>query len=232
MKKTTMYIVMAVLCPKRLKAKRPKLKAYLPIALLLYANFNAIAQTNFDKTKISSDKKVANSPELTSGAKYWAPLRVGDKLPEAFWQQEHSVYTNGQITKQTLEQYKGKLLILDFWATWCGTCVGKFPITDSLQKENSELKIVLVNSNRKDNAQTLKKFYTENVNAKLHPLPTLVADTILKGMFPHKYVPHYVFIDYRGMVMGFASYHFLNREIIAALLQQHQRLINKRRHEN
>lgn len=171
----------------------------------------------------------AKAQELLSEIK---PLKVGDKLPEAFWQQEHSVYNNGQTTKQTLEQYKGKLLILDFWATWCGTCVGKFPITDSLQKENSELKIVLVNSNRKDNAQTLKKFYTENANAKLHPLPTLVADTILKGMFPHKYVPHYVFIDYRGMVMGFASYHFLNREIVAALLQQHQRLINKHRHEN
>lgn len=159
------------------------------------------------------------------------PLKVGDRLPETFWQQEHTIYANGKTSKQTLAAYKGKLLILDFWATWCGTCVGKFPITDSLQQENSELKIVLINSNKKDNAQTLKKFYAENPNAKAHPLPTLVADTLLKAMFPHKYVPHYVFIDYRGMVMGFASYHFLNREIIASLIQQHQKSTQKLRYE-
>lgn len=178
---------------------------------VLCLNFNAIAQVPLSEIK---------------------PLKVGDKLPEAFWQQEHSIYANGKTTKQTLAAYKGKLLIIDFWATWCGTCVGKFPITDSLRKENSELKILLVNSNKKDNMKTLHQFYESNANAKAHPMPTIVGDTLLKALFPHKYVPHYAFIDYRGMVMGFASYHFLNRGIIASLLQQHQRSSQKNRHEN
>lgn len=31
--------------------------------------------------------------------------------------------------------YKGKFLVLDFWATWCGPCIGSFPHLDALQKK-------------------------------------------------------------------------------------------------
>lgn len=159
------------------------------------------------------------------------PLKVGDKLPETFWQQEHTVYSNGTTTTETLEKYKGKLLILDFWATWCGTCVGKFPITDSVQQENTELKMVLINSNRKDNLQAVQRFYKENPNAKAHPMPTIVGDTLLKALFPHRYVPHYVFIDYRGVVMGLATYHFMDRQVMAGLIKQHLTTLQKRKYE-
>jgi hypothetical protein len=39
-------------------------------------------------------------------------FNVGDKLPDSFWKQEHTVYRNGKTGTETLEQYKGKLLIL------------------------------------------------------------------------------------------------------------------------
>lgn len=201
MKKTTITIVMAMLCPKRLKA-------YLQVTLLLCLFSSALM------------------------AQEIRPLKIGDKLPDTFWQQEHSFYANGQITKQNLSAYKGKLLILDFWATWCGTCVGKFPITDTLQKENSELKILLISSSKKDNTPAVQQFFATNANAKAHPMSTIVGDTLLKTMFPHKVVPHYVFIDHRGMVMGFGSYHFLNRDMIASLVQQHQNATSNQHYEN
>ena len=33
--------------------------------------------------------------------------------------------------------YKGKFLVLDFWATWCGPCIGSFPALSALQKKYS-----------------------------------------------------------------------------------------------
>jgi len=86
----------------------------------------------------------AKAQELKSELK---PLKVGDKLPETFWQQEHTLYDNGQTTKQTLAPYKRKLLILDFWATWCGSCIKKFALSDSLhQAYGEQVKVLLINT--------------------------------------------------------------------------------------
>jgi thiol-disulfide isomerase/thioredoxin len=39
---------------------------------------------------------------------------------------------------QELIYFNGKLMILDFWATWCGACISKFPKLDSLQKKYAD----------------------------------------------------------------------------------------------
>lgn len=40
---------------------------------------------------------------------------------------------NGRET--SLDQYKGKIVMLDFWATWCGPCRMTMPLVETLQKE-------------------------------------------------------------------------------------------------
>ena len=50
--------------------------------------------------------------------------------------------TNGQI--QSLDQYKGKWLIVNYWATWCSTCMKEMPELISLHESNKNNDIVVV----------------------------------------------------------------------------------------
>jgi len=75
--------------------------------------------------------------------------------------------TNGQA--QSLDQYKGKWLIVNYWATWCGTCMKELPELIDFHK-NNDLDAVVVGINfeaieRKD----LKEF----VDSKTIPYAVL-----------------------------------------------------------
>ena len=37
-------------------------------------------------------------------------------------------------TKIDLKDYRGKVVLLDYWATWCGPCIGEFPILKQIYK--------------------------------------------------------------------------------------------------
>jgi thiol-disulfide isomerase/thioredoxin len=43
----------------------------------------------------------------------------------------------------SLDQYKGKIVMLDFWATWCGPCRMTMPIMENLQKEFADTMVLL-----------------------------------------------------------------------------------------
>ena len=52
--------------------------------------------------------------------------------------------TDGQI--QSLDQYKGKWLIVNYWATWCGTCMKELPELIDFH-ENNDVDGVVVGIN-------------------------------------------------------------------------------------
>src|SRR5450432_2351570 len=74
-------------------------------------------------------------------------LLPGDKLPEILL----TNVLNKEEGKLNINEYKGKLLILDFWATNCTGCLKKIPLINSLQNEyNDKVQFILVNTQSKD----------------------------------------------------------------------------------
>ena len=66
--------------------------------------------------------------------------------------------------RESLENMKGKVIVLDFWATWCAPCIMTFPAYQELiekYKTDSDVKFLFVcldkNKNEKEISQFLQK---------------------------------------------------------------------------
>jgi len=89
---------------------------------------------------------------------------------------------NGQI--QSLDQYKGKWVIVNYWATWCGTCIKELPDLISLHENNEAGDVVVVGVNFETiSLKRLKNFVTK------HAIPYTVLRTDPVALTPLGPVP-------------------------------------------
>jgi len=146
-------------------------------------------------------------------------LVIGEKIPE-FNFNHVLLYPSSSIS---LSELKGKLIVLDYWATWCGSCINTFPKLDSLQKEFAKnVQFILIDNKKKtgEGKQTVEKFIKNRLaSLRIIPdIPIVVEDTITQFYFPHQYIPHYVWIDPNGKLLAVTGTEFVTRDVIICLL--------------
>lgn len=68
-----------------------------------------------------------------------------------------------QGNKVFLDQYEGNTVLLVFWASWCGACVGELPALDNLEKDfrNLPFKIIAISEDYQGIERVIK-YFTEH----------------------------------------------------------------------
>ena len=101
----------------------------------------------------------------------------------------------------SLENYKGKVIFLNFWATWCPPCKKEMPDVESIYKEYEENKkdvVILGINSEKENE--VKKFLKD----KGYTFPTLIDENseVMRKYFIQAFPTSFV-IDKEGNVYGY-----------------------------
>jgi thiol-disulfide isomerase/thioredoxin len=110
---------------------------------------------------------------------------------------EDVIFKDARQNDVNLEHFKGKLLILNFWATWCAPCREEMPSLDSLQSNSKldNLKIFPINIGQEDILKS-ESFFNElnikNLDIYFDPPITLAKKFSLRG------VPTTIFFNKEG----------------------------------
>lgn len=123
-------------------------------------------------------------------------LKIGDKCPDFVF----SNIVNSDEVSLKLSDFGDKLVIIDFWATWCGACISSLPKLNELQEKYHD-KLVILTVTKEEREKVLKLIGTL---PDFH-LPVLYEDETLHKYFPHRIIPHVVWIDNNRMVAGITS---------------------------
>lgn len=139
-------------------------------------------------------------------------LQVGQKIPENLY----SDIINYSKNKINLSDLKGKLVILDWWATTCSDCIGAMPKMEALQKEFGDKIFILPITPQKKGM--IDSFWKSNHILSKVNLPSAVDAKEIGKYFPHTVLPHEIWISPSGEVLGITAAEYVNRTEIADVI--------------
>jgi len=97
----------------------------------------------------------------------------------------------------SLETLKGKAVLLDFWASWCGPCIRSMPIVEKLHEDYRAQGLVVLAVDVGENRETVEKF----LKTRTIPYPVIMGDEAgIPGAYGVSAFPTFVMIGPDGKI--------------------------------
>ena len=94
-----------------------------------------------------------------------------------------------------LSDFKGKVVFIDFWATWCPPCRISMPEVEKLYSDFQGKNVQVLGLNLDEDGDTARRF----VEKKKIPYPVLLAGaTDVSSAYNVSGIPHFALIDQKG----------------------------------
>ena len=129
---------------------------------------------------------------LFAGVGVYAGPHARDRAPRF-----NAKTTTGE--KFSNESVKGKVVLLEFWTTWCPYCFEEAPIVDKINKEYGDKGLIVLTINVGESKKTVNKYLA--VNPRTTRI-VMTEDTNLAAMYEATVYPIYVVIDRDGNIAG------------------------------
>ncbi len=109
----------------------------------------------------------------------------------------------------TIQSLRGKVVVLNFFATWCVPCIEEMPHLEEMHKKLSSDEFMLLSVGREHSAEEVREFQKQKgLSFAMAPDP----DRKIYGLFADKYIPRTYVIGKDGTILfqtvGFDHHEF------------------------
>lgn len=119
------------------------------------------------------------------------PVHAGESQAPAFTLRS----LDGRLVR--LSDYKGKAVVLDFWATWCKPCKASMPHLNTMQDRFSS-RLVVVGVSIDDGGTSAVKRFTDDLGIKFKV--AMADERVLDAYGPIRSIPTTFFINRKGEI--------------------------------
>ena len=96
---------------------------------------------------------------LALASRQRSPGRTGQLAPGSQAPEFSVITLDGK--QLNLASYRGKVILLDFWATWCGPCRDEIPLFVQLQEKYRDRGLQIIGISLDDGPEPVRRFYRE-----------------------------------------------------------------------
>jgi len=142
-----------------------------------------------------------------------AQVKKGESVPDL----NFKTLLNAPSKQVNLSALKGKVVIIEFWATWCGACLNAMPHLNQLQKAYpKQVQVITVSS---ESEKRIATFIKSRPSVLWSAVDT--AETVSK-LFPHQLIPHSVVISPEGKLIATTNPESITALVIDSILKEKQ----------